>query len=29
MDFQLINDSISSSLAFVLDAEEIINTLKV
>ena len=29
MDFQLIKDSISSSPAFVLDAEEIINTLKV
>ncbi|MFZ2171546.1 MAG: carboxynorspermidine decarboxylase [Methylococcaceae bacterium] len=29
MDFQLIKDSISSSPAFVLDADEIINTLKV
>ena len=29
MDFQLIKDSISSSPAFILDAEEIINTLKV
>ena len=29
MDFQQIKDSISSSPAFVLDAEEIINTLKV
>ena len=29
MDFQLIKDSISSSPAFVLDAEEMINTLKI
>ena len=29
MDFQLIKNSISSSPAFVLDADEIINTLKV
>ena len=29
MDFQLLKDSISSSPAFVLDAEEIINTLKI
>jgi carboxynorspermidine decarboxylase len=29
MDFQLIKNSISSSPAFILDAEEIINTLKV
>ena len=29
MDFQLTKDSISSSPAFVLDAEEIINTLKI
>jgi carboxynorspermidine decarboxylase len=29
MDFQLIKNSISSSPAFVLDAEEIINTLKI
>jgi carboxynorspermidine decarboxylase len=29
MDFQLIKDSISCSPAFVLDAEEIINTLKI
>ncbi len=28
MDFQLLKDSISSSPAFVLDAEELINTLK-
>ena len=29
MDFQILKNSVSSSPAFVLDAEEIINTLKV